>query len=60
MRYQLGNNLASVYLRRDILRFNSMLISYQQSHIINRQTFKNVAEAGLQVHSLVVEDKDTE
>ena len=39
---------------------SDMLISYQQAHIINRQTFENIAEAGLQVYSLVVEDKDTE
>ena len=43
-----------------IFQFNSMFITYQQSHIINRQTFENITETGLQVYSLVVEDKDTE
>ena len=43
-----------------MIKFDSVLISYQQTHVINRQTFENITETWLQVYSLVVEDKDAQ
>ena len=34
--------------------------TYQQPHVINRETFQNIGETWLQINALLIEDKDTQ
>ena len=41
-------------------KYQSSFPTYQQSHVINRETFQNIGETWLQINALLIEDKDTQ